>query len=439
MSLRRRFLTLMQGLVASQPLPLRLVFWDGDVFDFAARPRVTLTIHSPSVVRAFVSGRVERLADAYVAGDLTVDGAIEDILRTGINLAERIGKLSRLALLLKPLQWSAFSHSKRNDAAAIAHHYDISNDFYRLWLDRRMIYSCAYFFSGTEDIDAAQQQKIDHICRKLRLKPGDHVLDVGCGWGGLLQRAAENYDITGVGVTNSPAQHHYAQERIAAAGLDNRIAIRLQDYRDLSDTSAFDKIVSVGMYEHVGLDNLPRYFAAITRLLKPGGILLNHGIVSTDADGRSQGPPGGEFINRYVFPGGELPHLPRVLEEITRSHLEPVDVEDLRPHYAQTLLLWVRRLEANGQAAINAAGAERYRVWRVYLAGMAHAFDRGWLSIAQVLAYKPEAGHPATRPWSRAYQYQSTAEPVLATSLDWNAAPGRSTSSTNGTFSLTVS
>jgi cyclopropane-fatty-acyl-phospholipid synthase len=212
----------------------------------------------------------------------------------------------------------------------------------------------------------------------------------------------------------------------------------LQDYRDLPGESVFDKIVSVGMYEHVDLDNLPLYFGTIARLLKPGGILLNQGIINTDADGRSQGPPGGEFINRYVFPGGELPHLPRVLQEIARSRLEAVDVEDLRPHYAQTLLLWVRRLETSRQAAIDAAGPERYRIWRIYLAGMTHAFDRGWLSVAQVLAYKPEAGHPAARPWSRDYQYRTDTEPALASSLDWCATPGNGASAANGTLSLTA-
>ncbi|MEJ2432009.1 MAG: cyclopropane-fatty-acyl-phospholipid synthase [Pseudolabrys sp.] len=420
MSLRRRLLSTVKGLVAGEPLPLRLVFWDGEVFDFATQPRVTLTIRDKRVMRAFVTGRVDRLGDAYVAGDLTVDGAIEDILGTGIAMAEQLGKLSKLAPLTKPLQWAAaFRHSRRNDAQAVQHHYDVSNDFYRLWLDAGMTYSCAYFRTGTEDIDAAQQQKIEHICNKLRLKPGERLLDIGCGWGGLLHVAAQRHGISGVGITNSPAQADYARQRIADAGLSDRVEIRQQDYRDLAGDAAFDKIVSVGMYEHVGLAKLATYFATVSRLLKPGGALLNHGIITTDPDGRPQGPPGGEFINRYVFPGGELPHLPRVLEETARCGLEAADVEDLRPHYARTLMLWVRRLEAHRGEAIAAAGPERYRIWRVYMAGMAHAFDRGWLSVAQTLAYKPISGRPAPRPWSRDYQYLPGQAPAIAPALRW--------------------
>jgi cyclopropane-fatty-acyl-phospholipid synthase len=419
MSVRRRLLSKLQALIADEPLPLRLVFWDGEAFDFAPSPTVTLTLRSRALMRALITGRIARLGDAYVNGDLTVDGRIDDILSIGIRIAERIGRYSRLTALARPFTALAFRHSKSNDAAAIAYHYDVSNDFYRLWLDAGMTYSCAYFRTGAEDIDTAQNQKIEHICRKLRLSPGDHVLDIGCGWGGLLRQAGQRYGITGIGITNSPAQYQLARERIAADGLADRIDIRLQDYRDLAEAESFDKIVSVGMYEHVGLANLPDYFGIVARLLKPGGAVLNHGIVATDPEGRSQGPPGGEFIDRYVFPGGELPNLPRVLTELARCRLEAADVEDLRPHYARTLLLWVRRLEAQWEAAIAAGGAERYRIWRIFLAGMAHAFDRGWLSIAQVLAYKPVAGRPAPRPWSRGYQYPGEETPVLAKALDW--------------------
>ncbi len=422
MSLRRRMLSKLQAMIADDPLPLRLVFWDGEAFDFAPTPAVTLTLHSRSLMRALMTGRIARLGDAYVAGELTIDGRIDDILGVGIRIAERVGRYSRIAALARPFTALAFRHSKSNDAAAIAHHYDVSNDFYRLWLDASMTYSCGYFESGNEDIDTAQQHKIDHICRKLRLAPCERVLDIGCGWGGLLREAAHGYGITGVGITNSPAQYELARERIAADGLADRIDIRLMDYRELAETEAFDKIVSVGMYQHVGLANLPDYFAILARLLKPGGAVLNHGIIATDAEGRSQGPPGGEFIDRYVFPGGELPNLPRVLTELARCGLEAADIEDLRPHYARTLLLWVPRFEAERDAAIAAGGAERYRIWRVFLAGMAYAFDRGWLSIAQSLTYKPLAGRPALRPWSRGYQYRDEV-PALAGALEWNTRP----------------
>jgi cyclopropane-fatty-acyl-phospholipid synthase len=434
MSLRRRLMSKLQSVISSDggdPLPLRLVFWDGDTFDFAPAPAVTLTLHSPALMRALFTGRFDKLGDAYVSGGLTVDGRIEDILRIGIDLAERIGRAPQVVRLAKPLKLLSFRHSKRNDAKAIAHHYDVSNEFYRLWLDESMTYSCAYFRTGAEDIDTAQAQKIDHICRKLRLQPGDHVLDIGCGWGGLLCAAGRRYGIAGVGIANSAAQHQLARERVEALGLSDRIDIRLQDYRELSGDALFDKVVSVGMYEHVGLANLPDYVATIVRLLKPGGALLNHGIITTDAEGRPQGPPGGEFINRYVFPGGELPNLPRALTEFMRGGLEPADVEDLRPHYARTLLLWVRRLEARRDAVIAAGGPERYRIWRVYLAGMAHAFDRRWLSVVQVLAYKPRHNRPAPRPWTREYQYRAGEPCSTAGAMDWNSLDRRILRSSN--------
>jgi cyclopropane-fatty-acyl-phospholipid synthase len=272
---------------------------------------------------------------------------------------------------------------------------------------------------GDEDIDQAQAQKLQHVLRKLRLQPGESLLDIGCGWGGLVQRAAEQYGARATGVTNSAAQAEFALKSVEASR-GGGVEIRRLDYRDLDASEAYDKIVSVGMYEHVGLANLPRYFELVARLLKPGGALLNHGIIATDARGKAQGPPGGEFIDRHVFPGGELPNLPQVLQMMLQSGLEPVDVEDLRPHYAQTLLLWLRRLESSAVEATALAGPERYRIWRIFLAGMALAFDQGWLSVAQVLAYKPARGRPAVRPWTRAYQYRA-GEAAVAGPLDWSA------------------
>jgi cyclopropane-fatty-acyl-phospholipid synthase len=229
--------------------------------------------------------------------------------------------------------------------------------------------------------------------------------------------------VTGVGVTLSERQVEYARERLAVEGLGDKIEIRLQDYRDIPGDAAFDKIVSVGMYEHVGAEKYPVYFGRVAALLRPGGVMLNHGIIATDAHGRAQGPPGGSFIDRYVFPGGSVPALSRVVFEMTRARLELADIEDLRPHYARTLLAWVRRLESREDEAIAAAGAARYRIWRAYLAGMAYAFDRGWLSVAQLQAFKPEAARPAARPWTREYQYGGSQPVRLAGPLDWKSAP----------------
>ena len=406
-------------------MPLRIVFWGGEVFDFASAPRVSITLHSKRLLRFFLTGNMGRLAQAYVEGELGVDGRIADVLRVGIALAERIGNLPLLRRAAPLLARLPRRHSKRADAAAVRYHYDVSNDFYRLWLDRHMIYSCAYFATGNEDLDTAQQQKLDHICRKLRLQPGDRLLDIGCGWGGLLCWAAENYGVSGLGITLSQPQCEEACQRVAATGLAGHIEIRVADYRDLSGETEFDKIVSVGMYEHVGIANLPLYFATIARLLRPGGIALNHGIISTDRNGHSQGPPGGEFIDRFVFPGGAVPHISRALYEIAGSGLEIIDVEDLRPHYPLTLWHWVRRLEAARDAAIAAAGIERYRIWRIYMAGMAYAFDRGWLSVCQTVAQKPLTEGPAPRPWTRHYQYVPENSGETATrvsrSPDWDA------------------
>ncbi|MGA7384787.1 MAG: cyclopropane-fatty-acyl-phospholipid synthase family protein [Methylocella sp.] len=417
-SLRQHLLEHLKRRLADDPPPLRLVFWDGETFEFAHPPMVILTMRSPAVGRMFASGNIARLGDAYVAGELSVEGSVQDILRVGIALAERIGRLPMIAPITRALHWMKRRHTRDRDTADIKHHYDVSNEFYRLWLDQHLIYSCAYFISGSENIDAAQEQKLDHICRKLRLRPGDHVLDIGCGWGGLLLWAAMHYGVTAVGVTLSERQYQFASDRISNENLAGRVEVRHQDYRAIPGADVFDKVVSVGMYEHVGLKNLPLYFSGISRLLKPGGALLNHGIVTTDPNGRAQGPPGGEFIDRYVFPGGELPPLSRVIYEVARCGLEAIDMEDLRPHYALTLMHWVHRFERRANEVIEAAGADRYRVWRLYLGGMAYAFDRGWLSVAQVLAYKPAANRPAPRPWTRDHQYNSSDTP-LATALDW--------------------
>ncbi|WP_024508618.1 class I SAM-dependent methyltransferase [Bradyrhizobium sp. ARR65] len=405
MSVRDRLLQYLRRRLESDPVPLRLVFWNGYQFDFAPGPSVTLVLHSDEPIRALLRGNFERLGDAYVNGAISVEGRIEDVLAVGISLAERFGRHGALQRLARLARLIPHRRSAETDAANVQHHYDVGNDFYRLWLDERMIYSCAYFKTGLEDIHTAQRQKLDHICRKLMLRPGERLLDVGCGWGGLLVWAVTRYGVNGVGITLSERQYAYAKELVTASDLSDRIEIRRQDYRDLRHDAQFDKIVSVGMYEHVGLENLSSYFSIIADLLEPGGAFLNHGIVATDPEGRARGPAGGEFIDRYVFPGGAVPHLSRALVEISRAGLEFADVEDLRPHYALTLQHWSRRLEAHRGDVIRTAGERRFRIWRVFLAGMACAFDRGWLSVAQVLSFKPFGSGGASRPWTRAYQY----------------------------------
>jgi cyclopropane-fatty-acyl-phospholipid synthase len=417
MSLRSRFLSRLRDRFADEPVSLRICFWDGAVFDFAPTPRVTIALRTPRLLRFFLTGDIARLGRAYVDGEIDVEGRLHDVLQLGISIAERLGRSSGLRLLGRLI--GRHRHTVANDTRAVRYHYDVSTDFYRLWLDRNLIYSCAYFETGDEDLDTAQEQKLDHICRKLRLQKGERLLDIGCGWGGLVCWAASRYGVDAVGITLSETQFAYAREHVKAMGLSRQVEIRLQDYREVAGEAIYDKIVSVGMYEHVGIANLPLYFKSIVRLLRPGGMALNHGITATDRDGRVQGPPGGEFINRLVFPGGEVPHVSRVLYEIAGAGLEILDVEDLRPHYPLTLLHWVRRLEARREAAIEAAGAERYRIWRMYMAAMAYAFDRGWLSVDQVLAQKNLAGGMAPRPWTRRYLYVPSAPLQLSKGPDW--------------------
>jgi cyclopropane-fatty-acyl-phospholipid synthase len=285
----------------------------------------------------------------------------------------------------------------------VSFHYDVSNDFFRLWLDRRMLYSCAYFEDEHDDIDTAQTAKVRHICRKLRLRPGQRLLDIGCGWGGLALYAAQQHGVHVTGITLSKAQAQLARERAAAAGLQDRVAIELRDYRDLGDAENYDAIVSVGMSEHVGADQLAGYFRTVAPLLKPGGVFLNHAIGEGVRVRAHRGP---SFIEEYVFPDSDIPPIRDVVAAAEGAKFEVRDVENLRDHYALTLRHWVRRLEANHAAALAWVNEATYRVWRLYMAGSAHGFARGELAVYQVLLAKPDADGRAHLPLTRRDWYQ---------------------------------
>jgi cyclopropane-fatty-acyl-phospholipid synthase len=381
-------------------LPLAVELWNGHRYAPAGRPGVTLRVARHASLRRLKRADLAALGEAYVEGDLDVEGPIEEALRAAEALARRWsgdapGRLPRFG-----------AHTRGNDRDAIQYHYDVSNDFYALWLDRRMVYSCAYFKSDADSLELAQFQKLDHICRKLRLAPGERFLDIGCGWGGLVLHAAEHYGVNATGITLSGNQHALANERIRAAGLGERCRVLLQDYRDVPGEGVFDKIASIGMFEHVGLKNLPVYFGTMQRLLADGGIALNHGITSLDVNSREVGLGAGEFVEKYVFPHGEIPHLSLVAREMSAAGLEVMDVETLRLHYARTLREWSRRLEANLEAARALAGEKRARIWRLYLAGCAHAFERNWVTIHQVQAVKSADPARNPLPWTREYLYR---------------------------------
>jgi cyclopropane-fatty-acyl-phospholipid synthase len=305
--------------------------------------------------------------------------------------------------------------SREWDLKGIRYHYDAGNDVYQLFLGERMVYSCGYFPSGTEDLDTAQELKLEHICRKLRLQGGERLLDIGCGWGGLVIYAAQRFGVRALGVTLSQAQHDLAVRRVEEAGLGDLVEIRIQDYRDLRG-DAFDKVASVGMFEHVGGKRLPEYFAHIFGLLKPGGLFLNHGIGGRVSPGRSvklaaekvmteKLVGSAEFRRRYIFPTGDLVSVSEANIAAERAGFEVRDVENLREHYALTLQHWTRNLEANRDEDVRLEGEPRYRLRRIHMGVAAWQFAAGHLTLNQTLLARLDGGR-ASVPWSRADLYR---------------------------------
>jgi cyclopropane-fatty-acyl-phospholipid synthase len=400
-----------------EPPPVRIEFWDGT----ALGPRDgagTLRLSSPDAFRRLLwSPNHLGLARAYIEGELDAEGDVfelvaalrdavpEDLrgLVTHVPAAFRAAR--KLGVLGRPLPPPALEarlhggrHSKRRDAAAIEHHYDVGNDFYRVVLGPAMTYSCARFVDDDTDLATAQALKHDLICRKLGLAEmvGGRLLDVGCGWGSMAIHAATHYDVSVVGITISEAQAAAARERVAAAGVADRVEIRLQDYRDVGGQE-YDAISSIGMSEHVGHQNLDRYYRLLRDALRPQGRLLNHAIskVGGSKMGRSS------FIGRYVFPDGELIDVGESVLAMERAGFEVRDIESLREHYARTLRAWVANLEAGWDEAVRLVGVERARVWRLYMAGSAIAFADNQIAVHQALGVrstdKGQSGMPATR------------------------------------------
>ncbi len=387
------------GQLLGHDLPVRVSCYDGSSIgppDAAA----SLVLRSPDALAYILTAPGELgFARAYVSGALDVEGDIFVALElrrllpdvkldahTWLAIARLVGAsgFRRPAIPPEEARLHGLRHSKARDAAAIAHHYDVSNDFYRIVLGPSMTYSCAVWEDDTPSVDIAQLNKYELICRKLALRPGMRLLDVGCGWGGMVMYAAEQYGVDAVGVTLSRRQAEYALEAVRRAGLDDRVDIRLQDYRDVHD-GPFDAISSIGMFEHVGLSRLAEYFDRLHELLRPGGRLLNHGISRVPGSGRPGFHHRG-FIDRYVFPDGELHEVGSVVSRIQGCGFEVRHAESLREHYALTLRSWVANLEAGWDDAVALVGARRARVWRLYMAASAVNFEAGNTQVHQVLA-----------------------------------------------------
>lgn len=376
--------------------------------------RFTLVLNHPGALRRMLLPLNEaNLGEAYVSDDFDIEGEIE----SAVTLAEYLLSPPFTAMELCRLGWRLLNlpsdgsrrkgsaglrlqgerHSRARDRAAVTYHYDTSNDFFSSFLDERMQYSCGYFQSARDTIDAAQEQKLDYICHKLRIHPGDRILDLGCGWGGLIMYAVTRFDADAVGITLSQPQADLARERIRQAGLRHLCHVEVTDYRDFNDLEGFHKIVSVGMFEHVGERKLPEYFRKAWDLLKPGGVFLNHGIAH-DLSGHGRG--GSSFSDRFVFPDGELIPISTVLRIAEACGFEVRDVESLREHYYHTLHHWVKRLEENREIALQHVNEATYRIWKLHMAGSAHRFKAGSLNVYQTLLVKPNhgvSGLPLTR------------------------------------------
>ena len=413
----RAVIEILFGPSAKRPFDVR--YWDGSIDRGSGVSRFALVVRRPGALRRMLLPPSElSIVEAYLSGDVDVEGELEDAVTLGDAINAQLKSARRLAAIARHLvalpkrdssvdvtvaraertvAHSGHRHDEARDRSAIQYHYDVGNDFYSLWLDDRMVYSCAYFRSPTDTLEDAQLAKIDLVCRKLRLKPGDRLLDVGCGWGALIMHAARAYGASALGITLSEAQAKLARDRIDAAGLQDRARVELRDYRELGGQT-FDKISSIGMIEHVGAENLPVYFRALHAALEPRGVLLNHGIVNV----RDSRPKGlrerlerkvwrrDAFIDQYVFPDGKLAPFHAVIGAAEAEGFETRDVESLREHYVLTLREWLRRLTDHAEEAVAATNERLYRTWRLYMTASAQGFASGRINVVQTLFVKPD-------------------------------------------------
>ncbi|MFO1340995.1 MAG: class I SAM-dependent methyltransferase [Burkholderiaceae bacterium] len=380
-------------------LPCKLALqWPGGRLG-SGRPDVLLRLRHPGLLLPLAGGEIGSLADAYVRGELDIEGSLQDVMAVAaVLVGDPVGR-GRDGAVARGLAAcrSLWLHRRQRDADQVRFHYDIGDDFFALWLDPRRVYSCAYFPEPDMGLAQAQEAKLDLICRKLQLAPGQRLLDIGAGWGALLFWAAEHYGVNAVGVTLARNQHAHIERLIDERGLRGRVEVRLLDYRDLRPEGGFDRIASVGMFEHVGHARLQAYFAHTRALLRPGGLMLNHGIAAGGLGHAQLGAGMGDFIERHIFPGGELVHVSEAAHCLARAGLELLDAENLRPHYARTLWAWSAGLEQQLARARALTNEATVRAYRLYLAGAAMCFERGWLALYQLLLARPD-GEPGAPP-----------------------------------------
>ena len=410
--------------LAASPVSVQVQLPDGKRLG-AKDPEVRLGFRDRLSMVALAMGEIGNVGAAIVEGRVAIEGNMRQLMAVATALLKMDpttsdsggGWWQRVIQRTR----SMAAHTLLHDARNIQFHYDLSDDFYALWLDPRRVYSCAYYRTPDLSLAKAQEAKLDLICRKLNLQRGERFLDIGAGWGGLLLWAAENYGVDATGITLSRNQFAHVQRLIDERGLGDRVRVKLVDYRELKADRPFDKIASVGMFEHVGRAQMVRYFETVHRLLRPGGLLMNHGITSGGVDNAQLGAGMGDFIERYIFPGGELLHVSIVQRDMALAGLEMVDTENLRPHYAKTLWAWSDALEAQlGEASriLNEQygedkGGKALRAYRLYLAGSAMGFERGWIALHQMLAARPDgdlqtgtmSGAQSVYPFTRDYMY----------------------------------
>ncbi|MDT8903715.1 class I SAM-dependent methyltransferase [Anaeroselena agilis] len=361
---------------------LRVRYWDGEEADYGdAPPAVKLVFRKNPAIAAALDDPVLALGEAYMDRILDYEGRLDDLLNLLGDNQTLFAKSDAATSVWKAAgRLANRTQAKEN----IQHHYDLGNDFFAAWLDKTMSYSCAYFKHETDSLDQAQLQKIDHILRKLDLHPGDRLLDIGSGWGWLIITAAQTYGVNALGITLSEEQYRKTRERIAALGLSDKVDVELVNYLDLDeDRHRFDKIVSVGMFEHVGKDNIPKYFNKIYRLLAPAGLSLLHTITST-----RETALGNTWMKKYIFPGGYVPTLREIIWQLPEYGFQMINAESLRRHYAMTLDRWHENFDRQADAVRTKFGDRFYRMWDLYLKACAASFRIAALDIHQLVFTK---------------------------------------------------